>query len=160
MLFGCGDDLAEVKSFVQQVQDSRRPRPEPLPEIPAFSHVPYVAKAVRSPFAEPDAQLIEVQVAERKDCLTPQAKRARHPLESYAIDDLTMRGTLGQENELYALIEAQVGKLYRVNVGDYLGLFHGRITHISPRQITLVELVPEGDGCWSERISNLELKTG
>ena len=160
LLHGCGDDLVEVQQFVQQTKDSYRPNPEPLPEIPEFKHVPYIADVVRSPFSEPDPELIEIKVAQRKDCLTPDQDRKRHPLESYALDDLHMRGTLGQGDDLFALVQAQDGKLFRMARNQYLGLFHGRIIAISPRELTIEELVPEGDGCWATRVIKLELKAG
>ncbi len=156
-LMGCKDDLAEVKAFVQQTKEAYRPNPEPLPKVPEFKHVPYTAQVVRSPFVEPDPELIEVEVAQRKDCLTPDPNRLRHPLESYPMDDLIMRGTLGRSGQLYALIQAQDGKLFRMAVGEHLGLFHGKITAISPRALQIEEVVPEGDGCWAKRMTTLEL---
>lgn len=159
-LMGCDHDLDEVKEFVKETQDAYRPTPEPLPEIPEFTHVPYTAQVVRSPFVEPDPEMIEIQVAQRKDCLTPDKDRKRHPLESFAMDDIFMRGTLGRGQDLYALVQAKDGKLFRMSVNQYLGLFHGRIISISPRVITVEEMVPEGDGCWAKRVSKLELKAG
>lgn len=159
-LTGCHHELDEVKEFVQKTKEIYRPSPEPLPEIPEFKHIPYTAQVIRSPFVEPDPELIEVQVAERKDCLTPQTGRQRHPLESFALDDLQMRGTLGQGQSLYALVQADGGKLFRMAVNQHLGLFHGRIIHISPREITIEEMVPEGDGCWAKRVTRLALQAG
>lgn len=157
LLLGCGDDLADVKAFVQQTKEAYRPNPEPLPKIPEFTHVPYTAQVVRSPFVEPDPELIEVEVAQRKDCLTPDPDRVRHPLESYPMDDLIMRGTLGRGEQLDALIQAQDGKLFRMAVGQHLGLFHGKILAISARALRIEEMVPEGDGCWNKRLTTLEL---
>ena len=160
LLTACDHDLDEVKAFVQKTQDAYRPNPDPLPEIPEFKHIPYTAQVIRSPFVEPDPEMIEVQVAQRRDCLTPSRERKRHPLESFAMDDLFMRGTLGTGEELYALIQAKDGKLFRMAVNQYLGLFHGRITRISPRALTIEEMVPEGDGCWAKRVTKLELRAG
>lgn len=160
LLTGCQDELEEVRAFVQQTQQVYRPTPEPMPEIPEFEHLPYTAQVVRSPFVEPDPELIEIVVAERKDCLTPDKDRKRHPLESFALDDLFMRGTLGSGKELYALVQAKDGKLFRMKVNQYLGLFHGRIIHISPRDITIEEMIPEGDGCWAKRVTKLGLRAG
>ncbi|MBD1387931.1 pilus assembly protein PilP [Neiella sp. HB171785] len=160
LLAGCGDDLADVKQFVQNTQDAYRPKPEPLPEVPEFTHIPYTAKVVRSPFVEPVPELIEVQVAQRKDCLTPQPDRQRHPLESFALDDITMRGTMGTDKQLYGLVQADSGSIYQIQINDYLGLFHGRVVAVTARQILIEEMVPEGDGCWAKRMNKLELISG
>ncbi|MBW8190020.1 pilus assembly protein PilP [Neiella marina] len=159
-LAGCGDNLSDVRQFVQTTQDAYRPKPEPLPEIPEFSHIPYTANVVRSPFVEPVPELIEVQIAQRKDCLTPNPTRLRHPLESFALDDIKMRGTLGDNNRLFGLVQANDGNIYQVQLNDYLGLFHGRVVSVTPRKILLEEMVPEGDGCWAKRTNKIELISG
>ncbi|GGA63751.1 fimbrial protein [Neiella marina] len=157
---GCADDLADVKQFVKNTQEAYRPKPEPLPEVPDFTHIPYTAKVVRSPFVEPVPELIEVQVAQRKDCLTPRIDRPRHPLESFALDDITMRGTMGAGSDILGLVQANGGKVYQIQVNDYMGLFHGRVVAVSNGQILIEEMVPEGDGCWEKRMNKLELISG
>lgn len=159
-LCACGDDLSEVRKFVQTTQDAYRPTPEPLPEFPEFTHIPYTAEVVRSPFVEPVPELIEVQIAQRKDCLTPQADRLRHPLESVALDEIVMRGTLGDSQQLLALVQARGGNVYQIQLNDYLGLFHGKVVSVTPHQILIEEMVPEGDGCWAKRMNKIELISG
>lgn len=160
LLVGCGDDLEDVRAFIDATKASKQPRPEAMPEIPEFRHVAYTARGVRSPFVEPDPQLIEEVVAERKDCITPEVNRKRHPLEVFAMDDLNMRGTIGRDDQFFALVEAAEGNVFRVREGDYLGLHHGRVVAVQADRLDIVELVPEGDGCWAERLNQLELAAG
>ena len=160
LLSGCGDDLSDVREFVQSVKESYRPQAEPLPEIPEFTHIQYTAQVVRSPFVEPDPEAIKMQTSIAKDCLMPDAGRKRHPLERFALDDIQMRGSLGRGEELYALVQAQDSSIFKVQVDDYLGLFHGRVISVSTSEILLEEMVPEGDGCWSIRKNKLELTSG
>lgn len=160
MLSGCSDDLSEVQAFVETTKASKQPRPEPMPIIPEFRHVAYTARGVRSPFVEPDPQMIEEVVAERKDCITPEMSRKRHPLEVFAMDDLNMRGTIGSNEHIFALVEAGAGNVFRVKEGDYLGLHHGKVVAVQADRLDIVELVPEGDGCWAERLNQLELAAG
>ena len=54
-------------------------------------------------------------------CLSPDVSRRKQPLEKYALSDLTMRGTLGDEGALWALVEASDLTLHRVSIGNYLG---------------------------------------
>lgn len=159
-LLGCTDELAEVQAFIETTKASKQPRPEAMPVIPEFKHVAYTARGIRSPFVEPDPQLIEEVIAERKDCITPDMSRKRHPLETFAMDDLSMRGTIGSQHHFFALVEAGAGNVFRVQEGDHLGLHHGRIVAVRADRLDIVELVPEGDGCWAERLNQLELAAG
>ena len=52
---------------------------------------------------------------------------------------------------LWALVEASDFTLHRVATDSYMGLFNGRITQVNAKSIILVELTPDGAGCWVER---------
>jgi len=68
-----------------------------------------------------------------------------------------MRGTLSEADTTWALVETNDGSVYRMGTGEYLGLFNGRISKVTSQNVEVVELIPDGSGCWSERTSNLEL---
>ncbi|MEJ2755668.1 MAG: pilus assembly protein PilP, partial [Gammaproteobacteria bacterium] len=42
---------------------------------------------------------------------------------------------------------------------NYMGRNHGKILHVSPGKIDLVELVPDGQGGWVERPRTMTLKS-
>ena len=84
-------------------------------------------------------------------CLSPDPRRRKQPLEKYSLSDLIMRGTLGELGVTWALVEASDNTLHRVAVGSYVGLYHGRITTVSQDNIKVLELIPDGAGCWVER---------
>jgi type IV pilus assembly protein PilO len=107
----------------------------------------YDSSGLRDPF-----QLLAVQVDHPKGrpARAPDLTRPRGVLESLAVDQFEMVGTLSRGVQVFALLRA-ASKVHRLAVGDYLGPDHGRITAIHERAIELVELFPDGQGAWLER---------
>ena len=69
-----------------------------------------------------------------------------------------MKGSMrGKQNDTIALIQTPDGQIERVQVGSYLGMNQGRIVKISPTQIDLVEIVPDGREGYVERPRTLVL---
>ena len=157
LLTGCYDDISDLQAYTRKVRMSAVPQPEPMPEIPEFRHIPYTASRLRSPFVAPKPEAIQNNLAQVQDCLAPDPSRRRQPLEKYPLDVLKMRGTLGIDGSLWALVEASDGSLYRVREGNYMGLYHGRIVRVTEQQIELVELIPDGTGCWNERDTTIAM---
>ncbi len=73
------------------------------------------------------------------------------------MDNLKMRGTLGNDDVFWALIEASDKSLHKVTKNNYLGLFHGRVINVEPNQVELQELIPDGAGCYKERTTLLQM---
>lgn len=157
LLGGCIGDRADLEQFVASTKANHVPRIPPLKEPPQFEHFVYQAESLRSPFVPPARELTEEVVDTSRDCLQPDLKRRKGRLETYALDNLKMRGTLSQDKVIWALLETADNSVYRVGVGDYVGLYHGRIEAISANSINIRELIPDGAGCWTERNSSLEL---
>ena len=158
MLSGCFDDVSDIKAFMAEV-DRNTPRGiEAMPAVKEFAHIKYTGNQGRSPFAKPKAEAIQDRLAQIQDCLQPDRKRVKEALEKYALTNLKMKGTMGYEGDPWALVEAMTDKsLHRVSVGNYMGLFNGRITSVSNTQVKLVELVPDGTGCWKERETTVDM---
>jgi type IV pilus assembly protein PilP len=78
-------------------------------------------------------------------------------LEAYPLDNLRMVGTLEQGRGMFALVKTPDSSLYRVTAGNYMGQNFGYITQITDSSVTLKEIVQDGTGDWSERISTLQL---
>jgi type IV pilus assembly protein PilP len=68
-----------------------------------------------------------------------------------------MVGTLQQKGEVFGLVKADKA-LYRVKVGNYMGQNFGVVTKIAEDGIVLKELIQDGAGDWSERITTLSLQ--
>ncbi|MGO2076502.1 MAG: pilus assembly protein PilP [Pseudoalteromonas sp.] len=157
ILSACNDDTTKQKEFIDQVKASTTPKVEPILELTQFEHFEYNAGKMRSPFVAPQPEIIQSNLVQVKNCLHPDPERPREPLEKYPLDNLAMKGTLGSNSKAWALIKAADNTLHRVSVGDYLGLQHGEIKEVKSDYIQLLELIPDGSGCWKERLTKLEM---
>lgn len=157
LLSGCFDDTSDLKVHIAKVQANTTANIEPMPEVPKFNHFDYAASELRSPFVAPRPEAIQEKLQQMSDCLSPDPRRRKQPLEKFALSDLVMRGTLGENGIIWALVEASDNTLHRVSIGNYLGLYNGRITDVSRNSVKVVELTPDGAGCWVERETVIEI---
>ncbi|PCH94238.1 MAG: pilus assembly protein PilP [Gammaproteobacteria bacterium] len=154
---GCYDDTSDLKAHMEQVKATTTSQIDPMPEVHPFNHYDYSAFNLRSPFSLPKPEAIQQKIQQMSGCLSPDPRRRKQPLEKFALGDLTMRGTMGDDGVLWALMEASDFTLHRVSIGSYLGLFDGHITEVSAKSVKLVELTPDGAGCWVERETILKI---
>ncbi|WP_018691564.1 pilus assembly protein PilP [Algicola sagamiensis] len=156
-LTACFDDIEDLQDYTEQVKSEVTRRIEPMPEFKEFEHIAYTGRDRRSPFVEPKPEAIQDKLLQIQDCLHPNPRRKKGPLEKFALDNLAMKGTLGSDEELWALIQASDGSLHRVKRGFFMGLYHGQIVRVSPNEVEIVELIPDGSGCWKERPSVVQM---
>ncbi|WP_024611846.1 pilus assembly protein PilP [Pseudoalteromonas sp. TB64] len=157
VLSGCNDDTSEQKEFIDQVKASTTPKVDAIPDLIKFEYFEYSAKQLRSPFVAPQPEIIQNKLTQVKNCLHPDPERRREPLEKYPLDNLAMKGTMGSNGQAWALITAADETLHRVTVGNYLGSYDGKVRLVNSDYIELVELIPDGSGCWKERLTKLEM---
>jgi len=153
LLSGCFSDTTDLQQHIETVKATATADIEPMPLIQEFNHYNYGSGQMRSPFILPKPESIQQRIQQTSDCLSPDSNRRRQPLEKFALDTLRMKGILGGQSIMWALVEASDKTIHRVGVGSYLGLFHGRVTTVNYEQIKIVELIPDGSGCWVERES-------
>lgn len=157
LLSACFDDLTDLHAHIDKVKASTPNKIEPMPPLTEFNHFDYSAFALRSPFVAPKPEAIQEKMQQMSDCLHPDPRRRKQPLEKFALESLNMRGTLGEEGIIWALVEAADQTLHRVSIGSYLGLYNGRITNVGQEEIIIVELIPDGAGCWVERETTVSM---
>jgi len=157
LIAGCNDDTSEQKEFIDQVKASTTAKVEEIPELTQFEHFEYNASQLRSPFVAPQPEIIQNKLTQIKNCLHPDPDRVREPLEKYPLDNLAMKGTLGSNGQMWALITAADETLHRVTVNNYLGTYDGKVKSVNSDYVELVELIPDGSGCWKERLTKLEM---
>ena len=68
-----------------------------------------------------------------------------------------MMGTLEKGDQFWAILRSPDSIIHRVQVGNYIGQNHGKITEITEDKIMLQEIVPNGSGGWEERDAELAL---
>lgn len=160
-LAGCGGgDEAELRAWMDDTRKTMRPTTQPVPEPKQFSPYVYEGKTLIDPF---DAQKMVLAVARQAQsrasasAIKPDLDRRREVLEGYPIDQLKMVGTMRQQGNNAALIDAG-GQTFMVKVGNYMGQNFGLVTKISETEVELKEIVQDAAGEWVERPSKLELQ--
>jgi type IV pilus assembly protein PilP len=157
LLSGCYDDTSDLNKYIEEVKVTTTSQIDPMPEVHPFNHFDYSAFDLRSPFSLPKPEVIQQKIQQMSGCLSPDPRRRKQPLEKFALGDITMRGTLGDDGILWALVEASDLTLHRVAIGSYMGLFNGHIVEVNDKSVKLIELAPDGAGCWVERETVIEI---
>lgn len=156
LLIGCDSRIDVVN---QEMANIRNQPPLPIEPAPVFPPVPtfdYAAHQLKSPFL-PSSLAAELKIMAGKR-VYPNLSRQLQPLESYPLETLNMKGSMrNQAGAILALIQTPDGEVERVQVGNYMGVNHGRIIAITPTQIDLIEIVPDGREGYVERPRSLIL---
>ena len=157
-LSGCGDRMGDLREYTNQVKARKGGRIEPLPQIKPFETFIYSDQDLRSPFV-PQLQALNNNVNKGASTtgLHPDFNRNREYLEQFPLDGLKMMGTLTVTGTLYALVRDSDNILHRVTDGNYMGQNYGKIISITDSEIKLREIVPDGQGGWSERVTTVTL---
>ena len=154
-LTACSSDFDTMKARMDAIRAKPRGRVEPPPEFTPMPTFTYAAHQLRSPFIPPST-LEEFLARNTGKIVAPDFSRPQEYLEKFGIEALRMRGTLTKAGSpLYGLVEDSEGGVQRVKVGNYMGKNHGKIVEITPSQINLVEVVPDGRDGWVERPRSL-----
>lgn len=162
ILSGCNDEgMIDLKQYVQQVKSRPRGVIKSLPEIKPHETFTYQAAELRNPFISAVVDLPPEAIAQAsptlENTLKPNLKRHKEILEEYTLDSLRMVGMLEQGMEIWAIIRASDGVLYRAKRGNHIGRNYGKITRINEERIEFTEIVPDEQGGWLTRQNILAL---
>jgi type IV pilus assembly protein PilP len=155
-----GGSESELRGWMDDTRKAMRPTTQPVPEPKQFSPFTYEAKALIDPF---DAQKMVLAVARQAQtrastsAIKPDLDRRREALEGFPLDQLKMVGTLRQQGNNVALIDAS-GQTFMVKAGNYIGQNFGLVIKISETEVDLKEIVQDAAGEWVERPTKLELQ--
>ena len=143
----------DLHEWVAQVK-ARKGAPLPaLPVVKTFETYLYQDQDRRDPFEPAPPQANSANMAGPR----PDQNRPREPLEAFPLDSLKMVGTIGAKGSVEALVKDPQGVIHQVHVGDYMGQNYGHVAQVTPGEIDLVELVPNGSGGWMERDATVAL---
>ncbi|KLU99620.1 pilus assembly protein PilP [Photobacterium aphoticum] len=157
LLMGCQANDDSISQFIAQAHEKAQADVEPLAEQSAFVAEAFVMTSSRVPFLKPRPERGEPVDGETTACWQPAPRKQQSPLESFPLGQLSMRGVMGDNNQLWGLVYTPEGKLIKVREGYYLGLNHGKILKVSPKSIDIEEILPDGEGCWLKRPMKLTL---
>lgn len=143
----------DLHEWVAQVKARKGAPLPPLPVVKTFETFTYQDQGRRDPF-EPAPPEAGAQTANGPH---PDQNRPREPLEAFPLDSLRMVGTIGAKGNIEALIKDPQGVIHQVHVGDYMGQNYGHVMAVTPSEVDLVELVPNGSGGWMERDATVAL---
>jgi type IV pilus assembly protein PilP len=150
LLAGCGEPHEDLRVWMGEQGKGARGKIDPIPAVQEYEPFTYNAYDMQDPFFPR-----KIDTPESKG--GPDKTRKPEPLEAYSLDGLKMVGTLERNRVTYALIQAPGRDIYQVKVGNFLGQNYGRIISITETEIQLKELVQDGAGDWTDRLSSLHL---
>lgn len=163
-LAGCGPSgEEEIRTWMQELRASIRPRVVPLTEPKQFIPQNYEGASGMDPFNV--AKLTQAlrrdsaQASAGSSLVSPEMARRKQPLEAYPLDAMTMVGSLDKAGTPTALLRVEK-LLYQVRVGDYIGQNYGKIVKITETGIQIREIVQDVSGDWVERTTTLDLQEG
>jgi type IV pilus assembly protein PilP len=156
LLQACQSEHQDILDFISTVKAESSVKELNLPLYADYKPYTYDGGNFRSPFEPPI--VIDKKILMAKSNVKPDLTRQKHRLESYNFSSLSMVGTIGQKGVLWALIRDPEGVVERVKKGDYMGEYHGRITHISHHGVDVVEILSNGLNGWIERPNIMPLK--
>jgi type IV pilus assembly protein PilP len=159
---GCSPAVDDgMAAWIQAERQAAQPLVQPLPVPTGFTPQLYETEGLGDPFGSErlTSGLRGSAVSSPGDSTggVIESKRRRQPLEAFALERMTLVGTLSREGQRAALVK--VGQqLYQVQAGDYLGQHHGRVQRITEHHIELRERVLDANGQWIARSVALPLQ--
>ncbi|MBL6987527.1 MAG: pilus assembly protein PilP [Methylobacter sp.] len=159
LLSGCGnDDFNDLNRYVSEVKARPKEPIKPLPEIKVIEPFMFKPEGLRDPFKplEPPEQAEGIDVSSVVG-IKPDTSRRKEELEAFPLAELSMVGTVDMKSNLWGLVKAGDGTIYRVKVGNYVGKNYGKIIRIVSDKIELMEIIPDKPGTWREQPASIAM---
>ena len=159
-LSACDSDQEDLQRWMAEQRDQVKPSVPRITEPKKFTPQTYTEASSFEPF-----NMLKLTQALRRESnqpstselIAPELARRKEALEAFPLDAMAMVGSMNRNGQPVALV--RVDKLlYKVRVGEYLGLNYGRITRINETEVALREIVQDAAGEWIERVATLQLQ--
>ena len=161
MLSACQQEKQDLNAFVAEVKLRPHSDIAPIPVMKPYEKFVYAAADLRDPFVPTVIDLPADEDKNKKvvdNGIHPDFQRLKEALEFYSLSELVLVGTLEQESDgIWGLVRAPDGIIHRVQVGNYIGTNHGKVLTISDVDLTLKEIVPDGNGGYLEHDASLSV---
>jgi type IV pilus assembly protein PilP len=156
LLAGCGgEEFQDLRDFVKNAGADMRGKVPPPPDIKLYEPFTYDNDTnLPDPF-KPRKQ--NLRTSGHGGLNQPDFNRPKEELEDFPLESLKMVGYLEQKGVGQAIIRSAAGKVYRVKVGNYIGLNFGRVVSVTETEVKIKEMIQDSVGDWSERESSLQL---
>jgi type IV pilus assembly protein PilP len=158
LLGGCNANHEPLDEYIRQVESQARKEVMALAPVLEFQVAKYQGHQMRTPFVVPKVALVTSQPKTKKECWQPQPRRKTAKLERYPLLQLNLKGVMGSNGQLSALIQTPVGNVVPVKTGQFIGLNNGQVTRVERNFLVIQETFPDGLGCWDHRSIKLALK--
>ncbi len=155
-LMGCQANTDSVEQFIAKTHTNAKANVKPLADPYIFVAESFVMTSKRVPFLRPKPEL---QLAKQADisCWQPTSDHQPTALEAFPLEQLTMKGAIGHQRQLWGLVYTPKGELVRIKPGQFVGLNRGKVIKVSDKLIEIEETLPDGKGCWLTRPAKLAL---
>ena len=160
VLYGCegSTDPAELQDFLTKTKAQIKQAVDLLPAKETKINNDYTGLTKRSPFISSD-EFVKSQIASSNEVDAPDLSRSKGVLEKFALEDLTMVGSLKKDdNTIWALLADSKGRVYKIKEGSYIGLNYGKVIKINEKDIEVKEAVTNNYGGWRSNTVILKLK--
>lgn len=156
MLAGCGgEEFQDLRDFVKNSGVDMRGKIEPPPEVKPYEYFAYNNDTnLPDPFKPRKS---EAHPGGSAGINQPDFDRPKEALEEFPLESLKMVGYLYMNKVGYAVIRSTDSKLYRVKVGNHMGMNFGLIIDVADTEVKIKEMVQDSSGDWTERMSSLQL---
>lgn len=159
-LSACQQEKQDLNVFVAEVKLRPHADIAPIPVMKPYEKFSYAAADLRDPFVP---TVIEIPANEENvkmidNGIHPDSQRLKEALEFYSLSELVLVGTLEQESDgIWGLVRAPDGIIHRVQIGNYIGQNHGKVLTITDVDLTLKEIIPDGNGGYLEHEASLSV---
>jgi type IV pilus assembly protein PilP len=166
LLSACSNPgMTDLEKTVKEIKAIKNPHVDPIPE---YRHIPpyFYEPSGRDPFIpfvsskkQKTVNIEDIENSpEEQGCPnSPNPNRIRVGLEDMPLDALKMVGLLKMEGIKWALVVSKSdGTIYRVKQNDYIGDNYGQIINVSEDEMEILELHPDGKGCWKQEIVKIK----
>lgn len=158
LLMGCQANDDSLDQFFAETERAAYREIEALAVVKEFMPLMYVSHGERDPFQLPRVAMVAAQADINNSCWQPPPRKGRGKLERYPLEKLRLKGVMGRDGEISALVQTPDNSVVAANKGHYIGLNNGRILSVTPRYLLIDETLPDGLGCWQRRNVKLALK--
>ena len=144
--------VESLEAYIQRIKMRPSSKISSFPSLKIPPAHTYGSSRKRDPF----------QKAAGSNTFQPDLKRAKQPLEAYALDALRMAGSFHQlgkakhHNQPQAIIVTPDGKAMPVKIGDYMGRNYGKVNKITNQEVVVMETIRTHGG-WEKRPTSLKL---